>query len=292
MIKALTIALIAVGAVFLVLASVLTFAPGAIGFYSLTASATITASPSSGNAPLTVTFTGTPVGQLYAPLTCVFYPGDGSPSLTSTNCSPFSFTYTYASCGTFTVNFYEIGSDGNEGKGSTTVQVCSTTTSISTSSSSSVSSSSTSQTVSSSASTSSTSTMPLTVVIYSLPSSNPLSVAYNVTTIGGISGTITCAWNFGDGTTGTGCPVSHTYSSGGTFDVSVTVTSSSGQSAQATQTFSLTSTSSSTATTTSTYTTSTSGCTSNCNVVGYLNYLSAIFGIGLMVAGIAYQKFS
>jgi subtilisin family serine protease len=54
-------------------------------------------------------------------------------------------------------------------------------------------------------------------------------------------GTITSrAWNFGDGATGSGTPVSHTYAASGTYTVSLTVTDNGGATASTTGTVSVT----------------------------------------------------
>jgi len=68
---------------------------------------------------------------------------------------------------------------------------------------------------------------PPTAVISADPTSGtaPLAVAFNGSGSTDLDGTITSyAWNFGDGTTGTGVTVSHAYNVAGTFTVTLTVT--------------------------------------------------------------------
>jgi PKD repeat protein len=68
---------------------------------------------------------------------------------------------------------------------------------------------------------------PPTAVISGNPTSGtaPLAVAFNGSGSTDADGTITsCAWNFGDGATGTGATVSHTYNAAGTFTATLTVT--------------------------------------------------------------------
>jgi PKD repeat protein len=53
----------------------------------------------------------------------------------------------------------------------------------------------------------------------------PLAVAFNGSGSTDLDGTIASyAWNFGDGATGTGATVSHTYDVAGTFTTTLTVT--------------------------------------------------------------------
>jgi PKD repeat protein len=57
------------------------------------------------------------------------------------------------------------------------------------------------------------------------------SVTFSATASGG-SSPYTFSWTFGDGTTGTGSSVNHSYQSSGPFTVTLTITDSSGQTAQ------------------------------------------------------------
>ncbi len=54
----------------------------------------------------------------------------------------------------------------------------------------------------------------------------PLPVEFSIIASGGMGNGLTYNWNFGDGTTGEGIDPSHTYSSAGTYNVSVTITDS------------------------------------------------------------------
>ncbi len=65
------------------------------------------------------------------------------------------------------------------------------------------------------------------VYVQSVSATEPASIQFTATVSGGIS-PYSYAWNFGDGSTGTGNPVTHTFSTVGTFTVSCTVTDSIG----------------------------------------------------------------
>jgi len=68
---------------------------------------------------------------------------------------------------------------------------------------------------------------PPTAVISANPTSGtaPLAVAFNGSGSTDLDGTISSyAWNFGDGATGTGATISHTYDVAGTFTTTLTVT--------------------------------------------------------------------
>ena len=71
-------------------------------------------------------------------------------------------------------------------------------------------------------------TIPVTVSSGPTPSSNPAGVGQNVTFTTSASGTpgltLSYAWSFGDGASGTGATVSNIYTAPGTYTVSVTVT--------------------------------------------------------------------
>lgn len=68
-----------------------------------------------------------------------------------------------------------------------------------------------------------------------------LTVAFNGTSSGDVDGSIASyAWAFGDGTTGTGATVNHTYATSGSFTVVLTVTDDDGATATATRTITTT----------------------------------------------------
>ncbi len=73
---------------------------------------------------------------------------------------------------------------------------------------------------------------PPTVIATANPSSGgaPLTVSFYATVSQGL-GPFTYSWSFGDGTSGTGQSVSHTYNSAGTFSAQVVVTDSRSRSA-------------------------------------------------------------
>src|SRR5262249_8427288 len=75
-------------------------------------------------------------------------------------------------------------------------------------------------------------------VITASPTSGvaPLAVSFSGANSTDSGGTITSyAWNFGDGSTGSGVTVSHTYTNGGAFTATLTVTDNLGASASTTQ---------------------------------------------------------
>jgi PKD repeat protein len=72
---------------------------------------------------------------------------------------------------------------------------------------------------------------PLTASVFAAPTIGeaPLPVSFDAGGSGGVA-PYTFAWEFGDGTTGAGATVNHTYSAGGPFTATVTVTDSEGRS--------------------------------------------------------------
>ncbi len=54
------------------------------------------------------------------------------------------------------------------------------------------------------------------------------SVTFTSTSASGVPGPMTCTWNFGDGISGTGSPVTHTYASPGYYNVTLSVTNADG----------------------------------------------------------------
>jgi PKD repeat protein len=144
------------------------------------------ASPHSGNAPLTVQFTGSADGGT-TPYSYSWTFGDGS---SSTAQSP---SHTYTQAGTFTARLTVTDGDSNQNSTTETITVSSSTSSIS----AGIVASPTSGTV-------------------------PLTVNFTGTADGGVS-PYTYTWNFGDGDTGSGRIPSHTYNEAGSFQVVLTV---------------------------------------------------------------------
>ena len=71
----------------------------------------------------------------------------------------------------------------------------------------------------------------------------PLSVTFDASASSDTDGSITAyAWNFGDGTTGTGRTVSHTYASAGTYSAQLTITDDDSATASASRDISVTTT--------------------------------------------------
>jgi len=60
------------------------------------------------------------------------------------------------------------------------------------------------------------------------------SVTFTSTTVGGVPGPVTTLWAFGDGYTGSGSPISHTYTASGDYNVTLTATNADGCVASAT----------------------------------------------------------
>lgn len=54
------------------------------------------------------------------------------------------------------------------------------------------------------------------------------SVTFTSTTVGGVPGAVTTEWAFGDGLSGAGSPVSHTYTAPGVYNVTLTATNAAG----------------------------------------------------------------
>ena len=78
----------------------------------------------------------------------------------------------------------------------------------------------------------STTSQTLTITIGAAPSGGSISASNNdlvyTFSINGLSGTYTYAWDFGDGSTGTGSNPQHTYAANGVYNVSVVVSSNCG----------------------------------------------------------------
>jgi len=83
-----------------------------------------------------------------------------------------------------------------------------------------------------------TSTHTMTVTVYPAPTVSFIASAVTVcpgspvvftnTSAGGVPGPMTCTWNFGDGTTGSGSPVSHAYTTPGVYNITLSVTNADG----------------------------------------------------------------
>ncbi|HEV2436620.1 MAG TPA: PKD domain-containing protein [Verrucomicrobiae bacterium] len=162
--------------------------------------ASFTANPTSGQAPLNVQFTDTSSGN---PVSWNWNFGDGS---TSTTQSP---SHTFSSAGSFTVTMTVANSSNQTSSASQTITVTNTTTTT------------------------------LTASFTAYPNSGqaPLPVQFTDTSSGNPT---SWNWNFGDGSTSTVQNPSHTYSSAGTFTTALTVSGSSGQTSSASHTITVT----------------------------------------------------
>ena len=153
----------------------------------------IQATPSTGVAPLSVTFTTNVTGGC-PPFQFEWGFGDGGEGGGAT------VTHTYRSAGYFHVQAEMIDSAANTSEASTTVVVRSGAGLLS-------------------------------VAVASAPSSGtaPLSLVLWANVTGGnLSSQITTSWKFGDGGTGSGSPVGHSYLSPGTYVATATVRDSTG----------------------------------------------------------------
>jgi PKD repeat protein len=153
----------------------------------------VTATPTLGNAPLTVAFTSTINAGGAAPFTYLWNFGDLLQG-TSTAANP---TYTYTEPGIYAAKVTVTDSKGWQATGMVTVFA---------------------------------SMWGLVVNVSATPTSGyaPLGVGLGATVSGG-TGPYTITWNFGDGTTGTGAAPYHTYVNPGTYTSMVTVTDSTGR---------------------------------------------------------------
>jgi PKD repeat protein len=154
--------------------------------------AATSASPTTGNAPLSVSFTGSATGGT-APYSYSWAFGDGS---TSTTQNP---SHTYSTAGTYTA----------------------TLTVTDTSSPAKTATSSVTVTVSAVG-------QPLTATASATPTSGqvPLNAAFTGTATGATP-PYSYSWNFGDGSTSTAQNPTHSYSTAGTYTAALTVTDSS-----------------------------------------------------------------
>jgi PKD repeat protein len=168
-------------------------------------SATASASPTTGNAPLSVAFTGTAQGGT-APYTYSWNFGDGT---TSTSQNP---THTYSAAGTYTATLTVTDSESPAKTATSSVTV-----------------------------TVSAVGNPLTASAGATPTSGqiPVNVTFSGTATGGTP-PYSYSWNFGDGTTSTAQNPTHTYSTAGTYTATLTVTDSSSPAKTATSSVTIT----------------------------------------------------
>src|SRR6266567_1502270 len=155
---------------------------------------TASASPSLTEVGKLTNFTGIISGGI-TPITCSWSFGDGT---SSTGCSS---THAYPKSGSFTTSVDATDSLGVVAKGNVTVTV-----------------------------------NPKLVVLAISANPNPTEVGRQTSFTGRVSGgvgTTTCIWDFGDGSSGSGCSANHTYAAGGTFTAAVTMTDGLGVNATA-----------------------------------------------------------
>ncbi|WP_307795321.1 PKD domain-containing protein [Actinacidiphila acididurans] len=156
--------------------------------------ATAAASPTTGNAPLGVSFTGSATGGK-SPYSYSWNFGDGSAASTAQNPS-----HTYTAAGTYTATLTV--TDGSAPANTATSKVTVTVSAVGN---------------------------PLTATASAIPTSGqtPLNVAFTGTGTGGTP-PYSYSWNFGDGSAAsTAQNPSHTYSTDGTYTATLTVTDSS-----------------------------------------------------------------
>jgi PKD repeat protein len=172
--------------------------------------ASFTANPTSGVAPLTVSFDATgssdPDGTV-ASYTWAF--GDSATGSGATT------THTYVAEGTFTVTLTVADDAGTTASATTTITVTATAN------------------------------QPPTASFTANPTSGepPLNVSFDATGSSDPDGTVAFySWAFGDSTTGSGATTTHTYVAEGTFTVTLTVTDDAGAAASATTTITVTAT--------------------------------------------------
>jgi PKD repeat protein len=170
-------------------------------------SAAASASPTTGNAPLAVSFTGTAQGGT-APYGYSWNFGDGS---TSTSQNP---GHTYSAAGTYSATLTVTDSSSPAKTATSTVSV-----------------------------TVSAVGNPLAASAAAVPTSGqvPVTVAFTGTATGGTP-PYSYSWNFGDGSTSTSQNPSHTYNNAGTFTATLTVTDSSSPANKASSSVTITAT--------------------------------------------------
>jgi len=170
--------------------------------------AAFVATPSSGPVPLRVAFDASgsadPDGSISA-YDWAF--GDGSTG------AGVTASHTYGTAGTYTAKLTVIDSRGGTASTTQVIQVAAGGSNAS----------------------------PI-AAFYASPDSGtaPLTVTFNASASSDPDGSITSyAWAFGDGSTGAGVTVSHTYSTVGTYTASLTVTDNGGSTSKATRTISV-----------------------------------------------------
>ena len=169
--------------------------------------ASFTASPMSGSAPLDVGFDASvsvDADGLIASYVWSF--GDGG------SASGAAASHTYTSAGTYTAQLIVTDDDGASGTATRTIQVSSAIPTANNAPAASFT---------------------------ALPSSGeaPLDVAFDASSSGDADGSITSyEWSFGDGGSSSGVTASHTYDSAGTYTVQLTVTDDDGERATDTRT--------------------------------------------------------
>ena len=160
------------------------------------ASASIVANPASGTAPLAVNFTGSASGTNLGTLTYSWVFGDNT---TGSGATP---SHKYSTAGTYNVTLVVSNSAGNASANATIKTVAPNL-----------------PPTASFTATPTSGTVPLAVAFDASASSDPNSSGSS-----GIASIASYAWNFGDGSTGTGVKPSHTYSTAGTYTVTLAVT--------------------------------------------------------------------
>jgi PKD repeat protein len=165
--------------------------------------AAISATPTSGQAPLNVNFTGSATGGT-APYSYSWNFGDGQ---TSTSQNP---SYTYASGGDYAATLTVTDNKGANAVASQVITVTKTAAS-------------------------------LAAAIFATPTSGqaPLKVTFTGTATGGTA-PYSYSWNFGDGQTSTSQNPSNTYASGGDYTATLTVTDNQGANAVASRVITVT----------------------------------------------------
>jgi PKD repeat protein len=175
---------------------------------NLAPSATITASPSSGVAPLSCAFTVGGSDPEGTPLTYAWTFGDG------TTAAGASAHHVYATAGTYTASVTVRDSAGAAGITSRTISVAASVVNQPPTAS---------------------------IAVSSISGVAPLSCAFNANgSVDPEGSPLTYAWTFGDGATAAGISTSHVYASAGTYTARVTVRDSAGATASASKTITVT----------------------------------------------------